>query len=203
MVLVATSPARAQVQPPAGAEAPAAKPAEAAIDPKAEAEKKVGEAELGYEAGDYRGSLVKLTEARDLYASPVLHFNFGLSYRGLERDREALDAFQRFVRETSADDPTLVVRRREAAWHIEALQGRLQRAVAGAAPASARPAPAVVVATAPAPASAPARFYRRWWFWTAVGVLAAGAAGTAVLWQRSPPGPCAGVTCSLGDFRLP
>lgn len=203
MVWAATSPAWAQVQPPAGAEPPAAEPAEPAIDPKVEAEKKVGEAELGYEAGDYRSSLEKLTEARDLYASPVLHYNFGLSYRGLERDREALEAFQRFVRETSAADPTLAVRRREAAWHIEALQGRLQRAVAGTAAAHTRPAPPALVATAPAPAAAPARFYRRWWFWTAVGVVAAGATGTALLWRRAPPGPCAGVTCSLGDFRLP
>ena len=166
-----------------------------------EAEKKVGEAEEVYETGDYQGSLEKLTQARALYASPALHFNLGLAYRGLGRDQDALDSFRRFVSETSAEDPALVARRREASWHIEALQARLHRAVLLTRPPAPPPAPAVA-AVAPPPARPAPRLYRRWWFWTALGAVAAGAVTTAVLWRRSSPGPCAEVVCALGDFPL-
>ena len=54
---------------------------------------------------------------------------------------------------------------------------------------------------APAPAG-PAAFYKRWWFWVALGAVAAGATITAVALSRPAPTPYAG-TIPPGTVGIP
>ena len=75
-----------------------------------------------YDQGDYEGALRKFRAAFDLYASPKLHFNFGLAYRGLTKDVEALQSFERFLAEAPEADPA---KRSEAQGYIEELRRRV------------------------------------------------------------------------------
>ena len=162
--------------------------ADPAEDPRLQAEKKVAEAESLYEKTDYPGSLQRLIEARALFPSPLLHFNFGLTYRGLGRDREAIASFERFLEETEQEQPELAARRQEAAWHLDALRARMPAIRIEHRQPSDRPGPAPV--------------YRRWWFWTVVGVAAAAAVGGAALWSRGTTGACGGMRCTLGEYTV-
>jgi hypothetical protein len=104
----------------ATASAGAAEPADA----RSRARDKLIEAETLYDAGDFARSLERLEEAAAIYPSPRLHFNFGLAYRALGRDTDAIEAFERFLAETR-DDPEMTARRTEATWHAEALAARV------------------------------------------------------------------------------
>jgi hypothetical protein len=86
------------------------------------AEAKVVEARRAYERGDYQESLGRLGEAQAIYSSPKLHFNFGLVYKALGRDVEALDAFTKFLRD-ALNAP--VERRSEAERQVADLRSRV------------------------------------------------------------------------------
>jgi tetratricopeptide (TPR) repeat protein len=187
------------VEPPA-----AAQTRESSEDPKLRAEEKVAEAERLYEAADYGRSLERLIEARALFASPLLYFNFGLTYRGLGRDRDALGAFERFLAETSDRQSELAAPREEAAWHVDALRMRL-RPVVLSPPLGGATTPAAALRSAPVEPlirAGLAPVYRRWWFWTAVGAVAAAAITTWTLWPRPTPSVCWQTTCRLGEYTL-
>jgi hypothetical protein len=53
------------------------------------------------------------------------------------------------------------------------------------------PAPAAVVLASPPP-EATAPVYKRWWFWTALGAVVAGAVVTGILLSRPAPQPYQG-----------
>jgi tetratricopeptide (TPR) repeat protein len=147
---------------------------------KQEAEARVADADRLYDAGDYQGALERLRQAQALYPSPRLQFNFGLTFRSMGRDREALEAFERFLAETGDGDAAIADRRAEAARHVTELRGRL-------AAVTVAPRPEVVqthldVAPEPPPPSR-TPVYRRWWFWTVAATLA-GAAAVGVLAAR-------------------
>jgi hypothetical protein len=93
-----------------------------APSPEKRAEARVSEARKAYERGDYQQSLGLLREAEALFASPKLHFNYGLVYRALGRDVEALDAFTRFLRDAQGVTPD---RRTEAERQISELHRRV------------------------------------------------------------------------------
>jgi hypothetical protein len=50
-----------------------------------------------YAQGDYQAALQKFEEAYATFATPRLLFNLGLAYRGLAREVEAIEAFERFI----------------------------------------------------------------------------------------------------------
>jgi tetratricopeptide (TPR) repeat protein len=160
--------------------------AEPAADAKSRAEAKAAEAERLYDAGQFQASLDRLTEAFALYASPRLHYDFGLVYRGLGRDADAYAAFERFLAETNERDADVYARRKEAAWHLEGLRTRL-----GAG--EAKPAE-----------KAPPKLYRRAWFWAAgAALVAAAVTAAAILSRNGQPagGVCAGA-CELGEWHI-
>ncbi len=70
-----------------------------------------------------------------------------------------------------------------------------------AASPSASLASSAAPAGAPAPAGSPA-FYQRWWFWVAVGAVAAGATITAVALSSAAPSPYVG-TIPPGTVQIP
>jgi tetratricopeptide (TPR) repeat protein len=73
--------------------------ARAAAEPTAseQARAKAVEAQERYEAKDFAGALARLEEAKALFPSPKLQFNFALVYRALGRDVDALAACERFL----------------------------------------------------------------------------------------------------------
>lgn len=58
-----------------------------------------------------------------------------------------------------------------------------------------------IVLELPPVARETAPFYERWWFWAGVGVVAAGAVGTILLWPQGKQGPLAG-TLGTADTTI-
>ena len=52
-----------------------------------------------YDQGDYEGALAKFEQAYQRFRSPKIFFNLGQAYRGLSRNVEAVEAFERFLAE--------------------------------------------------------------------------------------------------------
>lgn len=48
--------------------------------------------------GDYGQALAAFKEAYSLFPSPKIHYNFGLAYKGLGRNVEALESYEAFLR---------------------------------------------------------------------------------------------------------
>lgn len=149
------------------------------------------EAQRLYQQGQYEASIDALRAAYAIKALPRLLLNIGQLQRKLGQTREAVATYQ-FYLQVDPDPPAEVARD---------LRSYIKQAEEPAAP---RPAPPALTlprsAVLPAPTSpglappvpSPTPLYKRWWLWTAVGLVAAGAAaGIAVAATRpgSPP-PC-------------
>jgi hypothetical protein len=70
-------------------------------DPRAEAKAKLMEGNGLLDRGEYGDALARFEEAYKLVPSPKLHYNMGIAYRGMNRNAEALEAFERFLSEAS------------------------------------------------------------------------------------------------------
>ncbi len=89
---------------------------------RAQARGHLAEARKLYEAGDPAGSLRKLEAEYELVPSPKILFSFGQTYRGLGRDPEALESFERFLAEAKGIDPKLQAETRQ---YVEDLRKRV------------------------------------------------------------------------------
>jgi tetratricopeptide (TPR) repeat protein len=157
-----------------------------------------------YEVREYAEALKEFKSAYVSRPDPVFLFNIGQCLRKLDRNSEALDFFQQFLKKTAPDD-----RNRAAAearirdietGHSSDPESSAKTDAStpsGVSPAVALPVPAAVIpapqvsqpagvdlsvpaSTGEPPASKP--IYRKWWFWTGVGaVVVAGAVTAAVL----------------------
>ena len=144
---------------------------------------------LAYGRGDYARALEHFSEAYELSDRPVLLFNVANCYDRLRRDREALEAFRKFI-SLAPDHPEVGT----AQTRIDFLEKQVEEADATATPypdpvpptpeeaarteADSTPAP---VAETETRNGEPVSFTKEWWFWTAIGVVAVGAAvGIAV-----------------------
>jgi tetratricopeptide (TPR) repeat protein len=74
-----------------------------------------------YRAGKFEAALAELKAAHEIYPSPKLFYNMGVTYRALDRSADALEVFQRFV---ESDDPS-PDQREQALRHIEELKPRV------------------------------------------------------------------------------
>jgi tetratricopeptide (TPR) repeat protein len=201
--------------------------AASADDAKARATSKLYEAESLFNQDRLAESLQRLEEARALFPSPKIAFNFGKTYRALGRDADALAAFEEFLSKTDPADPALAERRPEAEQQARELREKgvvaTPRAVPQVATAVVKPAPPVAppppMAPAPAPdartidlfargappvaTDTPRPFYRRWWVWTGAGAIVAGAVTAAVILSM-PPGQSkvCSPNCGLGEFPV-
>lgn len=103
-----------------------------------------------YDAGRYEAALERFQEAYELSGRGELLYNIGQSADRLRRDEVALDAFERFLTETSAGTPNREIAERRVQF--------LRRSVASAEapdPASVDPQPEDPDATEPEPDLAP------------------------------------------------
>ena len=140
--------------------------------------------DLGSEAyadARYEGALKYFQEAYALSQKPGLLYNLGLTYSNLRRDREAIDAFERYL----ADVPS--AQNREAVENrIALLKKNLQPAPPPPSATAAKPgtvvaptptetARAQMASTPPAPPEEPrsdassGAVHTKWWFWAGIG----------------------------------
>lgn len=139
-----------------------------------------------FRQGDYDGAIQAFTAAYVLSPKPLFLFNIAQAHRKAGRPKEALLAYQLFLRK--APDTPL---RAETEAYMELARAQLEL--------KGRSAPALVP-TEPAPPPRPAGsaprvpLYRRGWVWGIVGASVAAAAGIAIGLGLStrPPGPTLG-----------
>jgi tetratricopeptide (TPR) repeat protein len=147
-----------------------------------------------YAAGRYQEAVDLFSKLYAQTLHPTYLRNIGRCYQNLEQPDKAIKSYQEYLRKAkvSADE------RREVQGFITEMEALKQRQQAAPAP-PARSAPAVALAPAPSPSadlaarapgpvSASPPFYRRWWFWAGVGVVAAGVVAAALL-ARKDAGP--------------
>jgi tetratricopeptide (TPR) repeat protein len=178
-----------------GAEAPAGPDASA---PATAAEVEVAEhLALGhrlYQRGQYHEAIVEYRRAYELRAEPRFLYEIAESYRQLGAADQALFYFDRYL--ASAPDAPDRDQVEDRMTELESLRAR--------PPA---PAPRLTLAPLPngpdlaAPRPKPERrsAWKRWWFWTAVGVAIAAGVTAAALSSRSDS---AVPTTDLGDKRF-
>jgi hypothetical protein len=77
-----------------------------------------------YEKGDFQGALDKFKQAHQQFPSPKLFFNLAQAFRGLSRNPEALEAFERFLAEAKDASPDY---REQAAVQVAELGAKLAR----------------------------------------------------------------------------
>jgi tetratricopeptide (TPR) repeat protein len=145
-----------------------------------------------YNLAEYGRALESYKEAYNIKADPALLFNIAQCHRLLGHTDEAIAIYRSYLREAPDAKNRADVEKR-----IEELQA--QQSIAATATPTADPAtkmpPATTqettakpaglnlsppqaadaTATNPSPESPTPSFYTRWWFWTAVGAVAAGA----------------------------
>jgi tetratricopeptide (TPR) repeat protein len=178
-----------------------------------------------YNLDEYAPALAEFREAYRLKPDPSFLFNIAQCHRKLGENTEALDFYRKYLR-SLPDAPN----RPDVERMIAELRARGVEADAAAAAAA---APSVPIAPVPAPTEAPAAgpadsltigsppadavilappapepghtpVYRRWWFWTALGVVAAGAVVTGVVLASSSDKPYSGTLApGVVTLRLP
>ncbi len=139
--------------------------------------------------GRYEDAVGEFRRAYELRADPRLLFEIAETYRRLGASDQARFYYERYLASAPA-----ATDRAEVAAKIAALTGPR------AAP---RPRPRMVseaaLAAAAAPPPRPAPPWRRWWFWTAIGIVVGTGATAITLARRSetevPP-------TALGDQKF-
>jgi iron complex outermembrane receptor protein len=185
----------AVVAVPAGA-APATARAQAAPSPATKGARQHFERGTAlYDLRRYHEAAAEYEAAFELKSEPSLLYNIGQAYRLAGELEPALSSYRAYLRRL-ANAPN----RAEAERHILALQRELEQRKAAAEPAAgepparsraaaavAQPQPLLTPSVAPSSTSASTStarstpVYKKWWLWTAVGVVVAGATvGVAV-----------------------
>jgi tetratricopeptide (TPR) repeat protein len=143
-----------------------------------------------FDLGEYEQALADFKEAYRVKDDPVLLYNIAQCHRLLKHDEEALRAYKSFLHR-APESPV----RPEVEQRIIALEQSIEAQkkastmppdrVLGkpAQPTPAQPEPLVTPATPAVTASAPPPkqpVYKKWWLWTAVGVVAAAGVGVGL-----------------------
>ena len=81
-----------------------------------------------YDQGDYQGALGKFQQAHLRFQSPKIFFNLGQAFRGLSRNVEAIEAFERFLAEAKDASPDYQERARA---QVTELSGKVARVAVG------------------------------------------------------------------------
>jgi len=151
--------------------------------------------ETQFAMGQFAQALKEYQAAYELKPLPGFLFNIGQCHRNLGQLEAAIFSFKRYLR-LRPDAPNHAA--------VEELISDLERQLAAQKatrpPALPPPRPAQVVVVAPLPP--PARpVYKRWWLWTIIGAVAAGAAVGLYFGLR--PGAAGPPTSALGniDFK--
>ena len=138
-------------------------------------------AEQLYDEGRYAESIAELRVAFDIKPLPRLLLNIGQLHLKLRQPDAALAAYEAFRRLAPSPPPDV-----EATLQAGVAQAEQMRAAP--VPPPAPPAPLALPAPRRPPPAPPV--YQRWWFWTGLGVVAAGlTAGVAVGASRAGATP--------------
>lgn len=155
-----------------------------------------------YQSARYEGAIHELEAAYALQPHPRLLINLGQAYRKLGRPRDALRHYERYLREGPERETD--TRARVEAYIAEAraqidAEARQARSDLDTPPAPniqpiqllPRLAPGTTGSAGRRPARPP--LYQRWWFWTTIGVVTAGAVagivGATLPAAPEPPNP--------------
>jgi tetratricopeptide (TPR) repeat protein len=141
-----------------------------------------------YQAQRFDDSIPEFKAAYDIDPKPGLLFNVAQAYRKAGKPREAIQYYDRYLStESKLDNET---RKRvdsylaEARNTLAALELELkQRMAEEKAVRDSEPAPSLIEAPAPLPPPAPPPpkpVYKKWWFWTAIGGVAAIGLGVGI-----------------------
>lgn len=178
--------------------------------------------ERHYDLREYEEALREFKDAYRIVPDPVLLYNIGQCHWKLQHRREAIDFYRQYVRRlpSAPNAKEVQARVRELEKELEHSPEPPPAATTPPPPpppavtTPARTAPPPVAAPAPAatateppasvdltaaaptePAPTDAPLYSRWWFWTAIGVVVAGAAvGVALAASgRGDVGDCQGL----------
>jgi len=172
-----------------------------------------------FNLAEYDQALAEFKEAYRNKPDPVLLFNIGQCHKKLGHTSDAITFYRNYLREApDANNRKEVERRIE---ELEALNEAEAASTTTANTTKARPSPtsqaaeeSAVAQTSGTPSQAagvdlntrndltpqPAvPIYKRWWFWTAAGAVAAGAATVAIVMARRDPTSVPGST--LGAQR--
>jgi tetratricopeptide (TPR) repeat protein len=138
-----------------------------------------------FKLGEYDQALDSFKEAYRNFESPIFLFNIAQCERQLNHKQEAIRFYRQYL--SDAKDAT---NRDEVQGIIAKLQAQLDEEHAAAAkppqaptepaPATTAPPPsttsnaATLTASAPPPPEKKTPVYKKWWLWTAVGVVAVG-----------------------------
>jgi tetratricopeptide (TPR) repeat protein len=167
--------------------------------------------QVHYDLKEYAEALKEFKDAYRVVQDPVLLFNIAQCHWMLGQNQEALGFYRNYLRRApeAPNRPTVEKRVQEIERDIQsgkkATQPTAPRtvepslAVVPAAPRVATPPTVTIMPSGEPPTPAPggeARpVYRRWWFWTGVGVVVIGAVATAVaLSGRGDIGDCRGLS---------
>ena len=140
------------------------------------------EARQAYKDKRYEEALKEYRAAYERRQAPWLLINVGRTLQRLGRLDESLDYYQRYLRADPNPKP-------EVKSRVEEYIGQVKAGIETAPKKEPEPAPTLTAApvqpVAPQPESKPV--YKKWWFWTVIGVVVAGgaAAGVAVALTRS------------------
>ena len=147
-------------------------------------------AQADFGAGRYESALDHLQKAYSLAPHPELLFNIARCFEELHRRSAAVDAYDRYLAvqpgDTAARDRVEALRKDLAAnpEPPEPPKPIVTEPTPAIAP---QPSPALVVERAPPPHRTP--IYKRWWLWTAVGVVAVGVGVGLGVGLTRPSGP--------------
>lgn len=153
------------------------------------------QAEKAYAEGNYEDALASYEQAYALFEAPAFLFNMAQCQRHLDRPKEALSLYQRFL-EASPNAKNRTV--------VEGLVTEMEAAVAALPPG-----PPILLPSedlfdekeeTPAIAAADTKpVHQQWWFWTAAAVVVGGVV-TGVALASQPGGELP--PASLGDVSL-
>jgi tetratricopeptide (TPR) repeat protein len=157
------------------------------------------EAKRHFERGEKLYALTRFADALDEYqkafdAKPIpdFLFNIGQCYRNLGDYESAAFSYRKYLK--LAPDAANREQVEQLISDLEAKQDQRDTQRLGLArPREPAPAP---TADQPAPTAASHPFYTRWWFWTGVAVLGAGA-GVGIYAETRTSGP---PTTNLGNI---
>lgn len=154
---------------------------------KSRARAHVAKADIAYKAERYDEALVHYTDAHAIYPVPALLFNIGQCHRNLKHFDLAAEAYQGFLLQSPptapnrglVEDLLAQVLRELAAERVLAAErlAALEASRRGREEAATRIEPAPVLSAMRVDTSRARPIYKKWWFWTALGVAAVAAGG--------------------------
>jgi tetratricopeptide (TPR) repeat protein len=178
------------------------------------------EGQRQYELNDFSAALELFKRAYTLYDEPALLYNIAQCHRQLGDDEQAIKFYKSYLRKIpdapNRDDVTRLLATLEKASsdkHVrderqraEAERLANQRAQAESAERAAHAAQLEAEAVSQRhqlerqePAERPQPLYKRWWLWTSVGVVVAGAAVGVGVYYGTRPAP---FNAALPAFQL-